>query len=90
MQVKPFPKKQILGSSKLMEFAVVDFRLGENVKNLSKRVENTRDKGEIACYEQFLLLPLCFLKRLVVQINVLGYIWERVKKLQTIEYSFLC
>ena len=29
---------------------------------LSDRVENTVGKGEIACYEQFLLFPLCFQK----------------------------
>ena len=28
----------------------------------SKLVENTVGKGEIACYEQFLLFPLCFQK----------------------------
>ena len=28
----------------------------------SKRVENAVGKGEIACYEQFLLFPLCFQK----------------------------
>ena len=28
----------------------------------SKRVENTVNKEEIACYEQFLLFPLCFQK----------------------------
>ena len=27
-----------------------------------KRVENTVGKGEIACYEQFLLFPQCFQK----------------------------
>ena len=27
-----------------------------------KRVENTVGKGEIACYEQFLLSPQCFQK----------------------------
>ena len=28
----------------------------------SERVENTAGKGEIACYEQFLLFPQCFQK----------------------------
>ena len=27
---------------------------------LSKRLENTEGKGEIACHEQFLLFPQCF------------------------------
>ena len=34
----------------------------ENGKKLSKWVENTEGKGEIACYEQFLLFPQCFQK----------------------------
>ena len=29
---------------------------------LSDRVENIVEKGEIACYEQFLLFPQCFQK----------------------------
>ena len=29
---------------------------------LSKQVENTVGKGEIACYELFLLFPQCFQK----------------------------
>ena len=31
-------------------------------RQLSKRVEITAGKGEIACYEQFLLSPKCFRK----------------------------
>ena len=31
-----------------------------NDRKFSKRVENTVGKGEIACYEQFLLFPQCF------------------------------
>ena len=34
----------------------------KNERKLSKQVENTVGKGEIACYEQFLLFPLCFQK----------------------------
>ena len=30
--------------------------------HLSDRVENIKGKGEIACNEQFLLFPQCFLK----------------------------
>ena len=33
--------------------------------NLSAWVENIVEKGEIARYEQFLLLPLCFQKQSV-------------------------
>ena len=58
----PFPKRQILDSPKLKDFAVYNFRLDENGRKLSKRVENTAGKGEIAHYEQFLLFPRCFQK----------------------------
>ena len=59
---KPFPKRQILDSSKLKEFADDNFEFDENGRKLSKWVENTEGKGEIARYEQFLLLPQCFQK----------------------------
>ena len=36
------------------------FKIDENGRKLSKRVENTVGKGEIARYEQFLLFPQCF------------------------------
>ena len=55
-----FPKQQNLDSSKLKEFADDSFIFYENGKELSKRVENTLGKGEIAHYEQFLLFPQCF------------------------------
>ena len=58
----PFPKRQILDSSKLNEFADDNFRFYENGCKFSKWIENTAGKGEIAHYEQFLLFPLCFQK----------------------------
>ena len=59
---KPFPKRLILGSSKLKEFAEDNFKLDENGCKFSKKVENTVGKGEIARYEQFLLFSQCFQK----------------------------
>ena len=50
----------MLDSSKLKEFADDIFKFDENGRKLSKRVENTLGKEEIACYEQFLLFPQCF------------------------------
>ena len=61
---KPITRRQILDSSKLKEFADDNIKFDENGRKLSKRVENTVGKGEIARYEQFLLFPQCF-KRLV-------------------------
>ena len=42
------PRRQILDSSKLKEFADDNFNFEENGKKLSKWVENTVGKGEIA------------------------------------------
>ena len=63
-QVNPFPKRQILDSSKLKEFADDNFKFDEHGRKFSKWIDNTVGKGEIARYEQFLLFPQCFLKDL--------------------------
>ena len=60
--VQPFPKRQILNSSKLKELADDNFTFDEYGGKFSKRVENTVGKGEIALYKQFLLFPRCFQK----------------------------
>ena len=56
----PFPKLQILHSSKLKEFPDDNFKFDENGRKFFKWVDNTVGKGEIARYEQFLLFPQCF------------------------------
>ena len=56
----PLPDDKILDRSKLKQSADDNFKFHENSRNLSKRVENTVGKGEIAGYEQFLLFPQCF------------------------------
>ena len=53
-------RRQILDSSKPKEFADDNFKFDENGRKLSKWVENTVGKGEIARYEQFLLFPSNF------------------------------
>ena len=58
----PFPKRKILYSSKLKEFADDNSRFDEYGGKFPKRVENTVGKGETACYKQFLLFPQCFQK----------------------------
>ena len=58
--VNPFPKRQILDSSKLKEFADDNFKFNENDNDLQKGLENTVTKGEIARNEQFYLFPYCF------------------------------
>ena len=56
----PFPKRQILDSYKLKEFAKNNSKFDENGKKFSKRIENTVRKGEIARYRQFLLFLQSF------------------------------
>ena len=51
-----------LDSSKLKDPADDNLKSEENCRKLFKPVENTVGKGEIACYEQFLLFPQCFQK----------------------------
>ena len=62
MGLYPFPKWQILDSSKLKEFADNNFKFYENGSKFSKGVENTVGKGETACNKQFLLFPQSFQK----------------------------
>ena len=47
----------ILDSSKLKEFADMNFRFDENSRKFFKLVEKTVGKGGIAPYEEFLLFP---------------------------------
>ena len=63
---QPFPKLQILDSSKRKEVADDNFKFDENGRKFSKQVENIEGKEEIARYEQFLLSYSVF-KRLVLQ-----------------------
>ena len=46
----------------LKEFADDILRFDENGGEFLKSVQNTAGKGEIDCYEQFILFPLCFQK----------------------------
>ena len=49
-------------ASKLNDLAYNNFKFDENGRKLSKWVENTDEKGEIAHYKQCLLLSQCFQK----------------------------
>ena len=59
---------------------VCNFKFDENGRNLSKWVENTVGKGEIARYEQFLLFPQCFQKACFPGASKGVIVWEWVKK----------
>ena len=60
MVFNPLPDDKFLDSSKLKEIADDNFKFDKNGRSLSKQVENTVGKGEIAHNEQFLLFPQCF------------------------------
>ena len=68
----------MLDRSKLKEFADNNFKFDENGRKLSKRVENTVGKGEIARYEQFLLFPQCFQKARIPEGSKGVIVWEWV------------
>ena len=54
-----FPKQQVL-----KVFTDEKFKIDENGRKFSKLTGNTVGKGEIACYEQFLLFSTVFSKDL--------------------------
>ena len=63
----------------LKEFADDNFKFDENGRKLSKQVENTVGKGEIACYEQFRLSPQCFKQACFSGASKGVIVWEWVK-----------
>ena len=65
----------------MKEFADDNFKFDENGRKLSKWVENTVGKGEIARYEQFLLFPQCFQKACFPGASKGVIVWEWVKKI---------
>ena len=71
----------ILDSSKLKEFADDNFKFDNNGKKLSKQVENTVGKGEIARYAQFLLFPQCFQRACFPGKSKGVIVWEWVNPL---------
>ena len=62
----------------MKEFADDNFKFDKNGRKLSKRVENTVGKGEIAHYEQFLLFPQCFQKACFTGASKGVVVWEWV------------
>ena len=89
----PLPDNKILDSSKLKDFADDNFKFDRNGRKLSKPVENTVGKGEIARYEQFLLFPQCFQKACFPEASKGVIVWEWVKlsfHRAWLKYSCLC
>ena len=60
----------------MKDFADDNFRFDKNGRKLSKPVENTVGKGEIARYEQFLLFPQCFQKACFPEASKGVIVWE--------------
>ena len=60
-------------------------KFDKNGRKSSKQVENTVGKGEIACYEQFLLFPQCFQKACFPGLSKGVIVWEWVNQ----QISFL-
>ena len=58
-KLNPFPNEKFY-SSKLKAIADDNFDFDQNDVKVSERIENAVGKGEIACYEQFLLFPQYF------------------------------
>ena len=58
------------------------FQIWWNGRKFSKRVENTVGKGEIACYEQYLIFPQCFQNTCTADTKIQGLALERVKYLR--------
>ena len=74
----PLPDDKILEGSNLKQSADNIFKLDENSRKLSKWVENTVGKGEIAHYEQFLLFSQCFPKACFPEVSKGVIVWEWV------------
>ena len=78
LSFNPLPDNKILDPSKLKEIADDNFKFDENCGKLSKRVENTVGKREIARYEQFLIFPQCFQRACFPGASKVVIVWEWV------------
>ena len=80
LMFNPLPDDKILDWCKLKQSADDNFKFDVNGRKFSKLVENTVGKGDIACYEQFLLFPQCFHKACFPVVSKGVIVWEWVKK----------
>ena len=64
----------------MKDFADDNFKFYDNGRKLSKPVENSVGKGEIARYLQFLLFPQCFQKACFPGASKGVIVWEWVKR----------
>ena len=69
-------------------FADDNFKIDENGRKLSKRVENTVGKGEIAGYEHFFLFPV-FSIGLFPRVSKGVIVWEWVNDLSRLGLTWV-
>ena len=79
-KLNPFPHNDTLWSPWETNLLNNNFKFDENGRKLSKWVENTVGKGEIAPDEQFLLFPKCFQKACFPGLSKGVIVWEWVKE----------
>ena len=79
-RVELISRHKIWDGSKLKQSADDNFEFDVNSRDISKLVENTVDKGEIARYEQF-LFPQCFQKACFPGASKGVIVWEWVNSL---------
>ena len=72
----PLPDDKTLDRSKLKHSADNNFKFDDNSRKISKQVEKTAGKGEIARYEQFLLFPQFFQKACFPGASKGVIVWE--------------
>ena len=82
-----FPKQQILGSSKLKEFADNNFKFDENGGNLYKRVGNTGENEKLLVMCNFSFSRSVF-KRLVLTRKKPGLLGQGLKAFEAIADVF--
>ena len=75
----------------MKDFADDNFKFDKNGRKLSKLVENTVGKGEVARYKQFLFFPQCFKKACFPGASKGVIVWEWVKHhMQIFELGPVC
>ena len=75
--LNPFPHTTILQQTTLNVFCQKIENLHNWIDNRWQKVENIVAKGEIACFLQFLLLSLCFIKSRLLQRRQKVSIWGK-------------
>ena len=71
---------RLFQTERVNEVADDNFKFHQNERKLSKHVENTVGKREIARHEQFLLFPQCFQKACFPERSKGVIVWEWVKQ----------